>query len=267
MEALEAGIKALDKAVVEATAQRKDENADYKELTMNNNNAKEVLMWAKNRLNKFYNPKLYKPAPKRDLDEAEQITVNFGGTVTTAAPGGIADTGIGFVQLSAHSKGSAAPPPPPETFGPYTKKTGESAGVLSMIDLLIKDLDKEIAEAEVEEKNSQEAYERLMADAGEKRAQDAKAVTAKSSAKAEQTESLAAEKDTKTGTGKELMATLKVISSLHAECDWLIQYFQVRKDARIGEIESLQQAKAVLSGADYSLVQTVKIHNFLGRQK
>merc|ERR1719277_3001721 len=76
--ALEAGIKELDKAVVEATVQRKDENAEYKELTMNNNNAKEVLLWAKNRLNKFYNPKLYKPAPKRDLDEAEQVTVNFG---------------------------------------------------------------------------------------------------------------------------------------------------------------------------------------------
>merc|ERR1712113_952687 len=94
--ALEAGIKALDKAVAEATAQRKAENADYKELTMDNNNAKEVLLWAKNRLNKFYNPKLYKPPPKRDLDTAEQITVNFGGTVPTTAPGGIAGTGIGL---------------------------------------------------------------------------------------------------------------------------------------------------------------------------
>ena len=67
----------------------------------------------------------------------------------------------------------------------------------------------------------------------------------------------------KQGTGKQLMATLKVISSLHAECDWLVQYFQVRKDARAGEIESLHQAKAVLSGSDYSLVQTVKSHSFL----
>ena len=63
--AIEAGIKELDKAVVEATAQRKEENSDYKELTMNNNNAKEVLLWAKNRLNKVYNPKLYKSAHKR----------------------------------------------------------------------------------------------------------------------------------------------------------------------------------------------------------
>merc|ERR1719203_2227094 len=240
--ALEAGIKELDKAVVEATAQRKDENADYKELTMNNNNAKEVLLWAKNRLNKFYNPKLYKPAPKRDLDEAEQITVNFGGDVPTTAPGGIAGTGIGFVQISAHSQGSekAAPPPPPETFGPYSKKTEESAGVLSMIDLLVADLDKETSAAGVEEKNSQAAYETLMADAGEKRAQDAKSVTDKSSSKADQQEGLSADEERKKGTGKELMATLQVIKSLHGECDWLMQYFQVRKDARAGEVESLK---------------------------
>merc|ERR1719203_1592828 len=240
--ALEAGIKELDKAVVEATAQRKAENAEYKDLILSNNNAKEVLLWAKNRLNKFYNPKLYKPAPKRDLDEAEQITVNFGGDVPTTAPGGIAGTGIGFVQISAHSQGSekAAPPPPPETFGPYSKKTEESAGVLSMIDLLVADLDKETSEAGVEEKNSQAAYETLMSDAGEKRAQDAKSVTDKSSSKAEQQEALAAEGERKKGTGKELMATLQVIKSLHGECDWLMQYFQVRKDARAGEVESLK---------------------------
>merc|ERR1712151_998489 len=58
--ALEAGIKALDKAVAEATAQRKDENADYKALMASDTAAREVLAFAKNRLNKFYNPKLYK---------------------------------------------------------------------------------------------------------------------------------------------------------------------------------------------------------------
>merc|ERR1719210_953438 len=65
--ALEAGINALDKAVAEATAQRKDENAEYKALMSSNTAAKEVLAFAKNRLNKFYNPKLYKAPPKEEL--------------------------------------------------------------------------------------------------------------------------------------------------------------------------------------------------------
>merc|ERR1719181_952633 len=69
IKALEAGIVALDKAVAEATEQRKEENADYTELIANDAAAKELLGFARNRLNKFYNPKLYKPPPKRTLSE------------------------------------------------------------------------------------------------------------------------------------------------------------------------------------------------------
>ena len=48
-----------------------------------------------------------------------------------------------------------------------TAKRQESAGVLTMVDLLVADLDKETTAAEVEEKNSQEDSEKLMADARE----------------------------------------------------------------------------------------------------
>merc|ERR1719388_591788 len=57
--ATEAAIKGLDKSVKEATAIRKEENAEYKELIQSDGAAKELLLVAKNRLNKFYNPKLY----------------------------------------------------------------------------------------------------------------------------------------------------------------------------------------------------------------
>merc|ERR1719158_1634059 len=60
IKALGEGIKALDKSVAEATEQRKEENADYTELMSNDAAAKELLGFAKNRLNKFYNPKLCK---------------------------------------------------------------------------------------------------------------------------------------------------------------------------------------------------------------
>merc|ERR1719436_2053022 len=56
--ALEAGIGALDKSVADATAQRKDDNAEYKSLMASDTAAREVLAFAKNRLNQFYNPKL-----------------------------------------------------------------------------------------------------------------------------------------------------------------------------------------------------------------
>jgi len=254
IKALEEGITALDKSVVQATEQRKEENSEYTELMASDAAAKELLGFAKNRLNKFYSPKLYKAPPKRVLSEEDRITVNMGGTLApTAAPGGIAGTGVTVLaDVSAH----VAPPPPPATVAAFSKKSEESNGVIGMIDLLIADLTKEMTEAETTEKDAQADYEQAMNDAAEKRAIDTKTLADKGKAKAETAADMEANTEEKAATTKTLMATLSYIQSLHAECDWLLQYFEVRKEARAGEIDSLKNAKAVLSGADFSLVET-----------
>jgi septal ring factor EnvC (AmiA/AmiB activator) len=231
---LEAGIAKLDKAVAEATEQRKEESAAYEELVASDTTAKEILLFAKNRLNKFYNPKLYKPPAKEELDSESRIVESFA-----------------FAQ-------KAAPPPPPETFGPYSKKTEESGGVIAMIDLLVGDLEKELQTAKVDEDNAQEEYEKLTADAGDKRKQDSATLTEKKSTKATSEEALDAEKTKKGDTSTELMGLVKEIYALHGECDWLLKFYDARRDARTGEIDALTKAKAVLSGADYSLLQTAK---------
>merc|ERR1719422_980369 len=82
ISALEAGIRALDKSVAEATAQRKDENTEFKALMASDTAAKEVLAFAKNRLNKFYNPKLYKPPPKVELSSEDRIYSSMGGELS-----------------------------------------------------------------------------------------------------------------------------------------------------------------------------------------
>merc|ERR1712061_642990 len=95
-----------------------------------------------------------------------------------------------------------------------------------------------------------------MADSAAKRADDTKSIAMKESAKADpgaDVEKMTAEKG---ATMKEAMATAEYIKDLHLDCDWLIANFQARKEARAGEVESLKNAKAVLSGADYSLLQT-----------
>merc|ERR1719291_904426 len=251
IKALQATIKALDKAVAEATDQRKEENEDYTELMASDSAAKELLLFAENRLNKFYNPKLYKPPPKRELSEEDRIVVNMGGTLApTAAPGGIAGTGIALAQ------NGVAPPPPPEANLAYKKSDGSSNGVIGMIDILIADLDKDNQEREVEEKDSQKEYEEFMADSAEKRALDSKAIGDKESDKAEAETQLQADEYTKKSKMFEAMETAKYIGALHEECDWLLKYFDARKEARTGEIDALGKAKDVLSGADYSLVQT-----------
>jgi len=77
IDALEDGIKSLDKQVAEATEERKTEHAENVETLANDNAAKELIGVAINRLNKFYNPKLYVAPPKRDLSEEERITLNM----------------------------------------------------------------------------------------------------------------------------------------------------------------------------------------------
>ena len=55
----------------------------------------------------------------------------------------------------------------------------------------------------------------------------------------------------KASTEIEIATTMQYIHSLHAECDWLVQDYDIRKEARASEVDTLGKAKVVLSGADY----------------
>jgi septal ring factor EnvC (AmiA/AmiB activator) len=232
IEALADGIKALDKSVAEATENRKAENVAYKELMAADTAAEKLLSMAGNRLAKFYTPKLY-------VAEAEPTML---------------------VQIKQHGAGSVAPPAPPETWGAYKTKGEEHGGVVAMLNMLKADLEKEMQEATVEEKDGQSEYEAMMADSAEKRTIDSKALADKEASKADLEEKVLKLGEEKTSTMKEVLATAETLKSLHLECDWLVSNFQVRKDARAGEVDALKKAKAVLSGADFSLMQTGRAH-------
>merc|ERR1719291_1407164 len=261
--ALTKAIAQLDKEVADATQMRKEEHAENEETVANDSAAKQLLEIAKNRLAKFYTPKLYKAAPKTELSAENRVVVSMGGTVApTPAPGGIAGTGVeALVEVNVHD--NVAPPPPPETWDAYTKKGEEHTGVVEMINMLRNDLDKEIQETEVNEKESQAEYETFIADSAAKRAEDSKSIELKEAAKADLNADVEKMNSEKTATMKEAMATAEALKNFHLECDWLLQNFQARKDARAGEVESLKSAKAVLSGASYSLLGTGAKRNLL----
>merc|ERR1719297_191302 len=219
IEALSDGIKALDKQVAEATENRKEENAEYKEDMANNVAAKKILEMAKKRLAKFYAPK------------------------SAAAAASLVDVDL-------HDLGSAAPPPPPETWGAYKKQTEEAGGILGMMQMMIADVEKEITESKTEEKNAQEEYDTMMKESGEKRRMDSKTLSDKESAKADLEKALQQMAKEEKTTKFEVMNTAETLKDLHLECDWLLNNFEARKEARAGEIDALKKAKALLSGAD-----------------
>merc|ERR1719389_929969 len=129
----------------------------------------------------------------------------------------------------------------------------------------MKDMDKEMLEAEAGEKDAQKEYEQMMKDSAEKRAQDSKTMTDKESELAQTEGALQQHKSDKMSTGKELSETFKYIAGLHGECDWMLQNFEARKEARAGEVESLKEGMDVLNGAEYSLLQSSRASRKFGK--
>jgi hypothetical protein len=232
ISALTTSIAALDKSVADATEMRKEEHADYVAMMQLNEVATGLVEKAKNRLQKFYNPTLYKAAPKTENTMEEKIII--AGT---------------FVQIRSH----VAPPPAPEMPSGAPKKNEKSAGVLSMMDTIVSDLKSDMKEAEYAEKTAQKDYAELMSDSQETRAGDVTALTGKETTKAKTEELLVAAKETRSATSTDLKQVQTMISDLHVSCDFILQNFDLRKEARTAEIEGLKNAKAVLAGASYSM--------------
>merc|ERR1719443_2040670 len=87
---------------------------------------------AKNRLNKFYNPSMYKEPPKKEEE---------------------------FVQVSVHGN-----PMPSPGFSAYQKAEGGNS-IIQMLDEMIKDTEMDVAEAKRDEEEAQKDYEEAMSDA------------------------------------------------------------------------------------------------------
>merc|ERR1719386_334825 len=121
---------------------------------------------------------------------------------------------------------------------------------------MIGDMDKEMKESEYEEKDAQKDYEKMMEDSAEKRAEDSKTMTDKQAALAETEGELEQHKSDKMSTGKQLQETMLYTARLHGDCDFLMQNYDARKEAREAEMETLRDSEDTLKGAEYSLLQS-----------
>merc|ERR1719159_1203544 len=223
--ALTASIASLDKDVATSTAMRKAEHAEYLETVALTEAAIGLIGKAKNRLQKFYNPALYKEAPKVELSAEDAIVSK-----------------LSFAQMSA----------PKMSFVQYEPATQKSGGVMALMDMLTGELKASLGEAEHDEKTAQTDYTELMTESQASRAADTKSVTDKSAAKADLEGKLVALKESHALTLEEAQNIAGYIAELHGSCDFILDNFGLRADARTSEIEGLKSAKAVLAGASYS---------------
>jgi len=234
---LNKGIGELDYAVAEATEQRKEEHAEYIETVQLNEAAIGLVGKAKNRLQKFYNPSMAKAAA----------------AASASASASFIQEAPSFVQVRVHDESDAlfdvAPPPPPETFSGEVKKNEKSAGVMGMMDGIVHDLQSDVKDAEYEEKTAAKEYGELMADSQATRAANSKAIVDKTAAKAESEGKLMETKEARAGAATDVKLAATTITDLHGSCDFIMQNYDMRKEARANEVDSLKNAKAVLSGA------------------
>jgi len=142
-------------------------------------------------------------------------------------------------------------------------KTNSGNRIIMMIEGLQDETDKTVAEAEFEEKDSQKFYEGFLADAKAKREADVQSVAGKEKAKAEAQSDKVKKQTAEKSESAELKDVVQYKEDLKKECDYLLQNYEYRKEARAQEESSLTEAKAVLAGADYSFMQMASISSNL----
>lgn len=154
-----------------------------------------------------------------------------------------------WIQLSAHTASASGQAPPPGFGGSYKKSKGSNS-VMQMIDGIISESKKVEKDAHEDEQAAQEAYEALVKDSNDEITALDEEMTTKTEVKAKAEENLVAAEADLMRNYNELKELSDYAGGLHQSCDFTLKYFTSRQQARSDEIDALNQAKSILSGAD-----------------
>jgi hypothetical protein len=154
--------------------------------------------------------------------------------------------GVKLVQVHLH-----APPPPKPSSNAY-EKGANSGGVMQLLSTIIGDAESEEIELKLTEQNQQKNY-------GEFVSMTTASIQANRNAIAEKEEQLATADADKVETEESQLANdaslaklNELLTATHTDCDWIIKYFDLRQKSRVEEMDAIEEAKAILSGAKFS---------------
>jgi len=151
---------------------------------------------------------------------------------------------LGHQGKSAHGSSKLAQPAQVE----YKKSAGGS-GVMSMIEKLIYDAKELVAEGTKAEQEASVAYEAFVASTNSAVKDLQTAVVTKTEEKAKAERELVETQEALGSTMTDLEDLAKYKAGLGEDCDYLLKNFGIRQESRAAEVEALQQAKQILSGA------------------
>merc|ERR1719327_856763 len=149
LAALKESIASLDKDVASATEERKAEHAEYQEELQLTETAIQLIAKAKNRLQKFYNPSVYKAPPKVERSMEEKIISGGSSALTQAELKFDSPDWEGFLQTHVKQ------PEAPSTYGAYEPKGKKSGGAMALMDMISSELVSSKQACGFEEKTAQ----------------------------------------------------------------------------------------------------------------
>jgi hypothetical protein len=149
------------------------------------------------------------------------------------------------VEQAADTRG-----PKPPGFSAQTKNALGSP-VIDLIERVIADAKKMMAEAIRDEEDAQTAYEDFVKDSNAEIDAWLKEIIDKSDDKAKAEIELSAAENALDAVVADLSHLADYNTQLHSSCDFVLKNFDIRQTARSQEIAALKQAKAILSGAKF----------------
>jgi hypothetical protein len=153
----------------------------------------------------------------------------------------------GFAEVSAHA-GVAPPPPKPSAY----KKNANSGGIMQLLKTITDDAESVEIEINMDEQNAQKEYAAFVHATTETIEADRQAV-ADAKEQTAAAESAKSETEEAQLTNDEALKKLgDLLTGVHLDCVFTIKYFDIRQKARAEEMDAIEEAKAILSGADYS---------------
>jgi len=267
---IQSEIVALDQLTKDAEKERKSQNAEYTETMSGKTAAKEILNFAKQRLNKFYNPGSHavetsfaaqpQHAPRAaEVDEDSKLEWHEANPMISRDLLKVLD------KREPAAQGTMFISTDISTDMTELHRYTDSRKVTDMMNQLINEVTNEMAVAKHEEETTQKQYETVVSDSAKKRATYVKSLNGAQNAKADHEQSKTLEDEALAGSKAERLANKATMKQFHDECDWMLANFDLRASARSEEADSLKKAKAVLHGADYGAMllqeESVRAHN------
>jgi len=210
-------IAQMQKDMKRASEVREAENGEFQEEVMNQRITQGILQKACDRMNSVYS----------DM----KVSLEQDGAPHTQTSATSTDPGNG-----------------PARFDKY-EQSGGGDKIVKMIEDIIADSKESENEALRSEQDSQSGYEFLMKDLNKSLTEHNRAITNNTENKAKAEQTLTAAKADFKSTMRELEGLNDVLKSLHNQCDFVVKNFDARQAARAQEMDALNEAKAILSGA------------------